>query len=412
MAIDVTVSGLNTVVDVTMASQPDPITVDGGAIVVVEDYGGLENKPSINNTTLIGNKTSSEIGVADAVHTHTKSDITDFPTLATVATTGDYDDLSNKPSIHNVPSGGTSGQILTKNSNTDYDLKWSNAGSGTVNDVQVDGTSVVSSGIATIPKANSTHFGVVKIGTQPQGIGSISIDGGYDIGFPLLMSNDNDRIHYTRLPEAKSAYRGAITMTSHTGSPLERYVALAGDSTYNVPFLSSPDLKISAGHLPDSGVTAGTYDGGAVKGSGYYVPSITVDSAGRITSATDLGDLIPLATGSSATNEFGNLVAGYAYRSLARIPSLSPSYVLSAGNTTATFTLKDLYCFYGDDYVFQVLSVEAVNESGNGVIVDWSLDHAVSTGGKYNAIQLTVSIAEAYSENIYVKPIVSYASMM
>ena len=32
-------------------------------------------------------------------HTHTKSDITDFPTLATVATSGSYNDLSNKPDI-------------------------------------------------------------------------------------------------------------------------------------------------------------------------------------------------------------------------------------------------------------------------------------------------------------------------
>lgn len=32
-------------------------------------------------------------------HTHTKSDITDFPTLATVATSGSYNDLSNKPTI-------------------------------------------------------------------------------------------------------------------------------------------------------------------------------------------------------------------------------------------------------------------------------------------------------------------------
>ena len=32
-------------------------------------------------------------------HTHTKSNITDFPTLATVATSGSYNDLSNKPDI-------------------------------------------------------------------------------------------------------------------------------------------------------------------------------------------------------------------------------------------------------------------------------------------------------------------------
>ena len=38
-------------------------------------------------------------GKADAVHTHTVSDVTDFPSLATVATTGDYDDLTDKPTI-------------------------------------------------------------------------------------------------------------------------------------------------------------------------------------------------------------------------------------------------------------------------------------------------------------------------
>lgn len=43
---------------------------------------------------------STAIGVSVAAqsHTHTVSQITDFPTLATVATSGDYDDLINKPS--------------------------------------------------------------------------------------------------------------------------------------------------------------------------------------------------------------------------------------------------------------------------------------------------------------------------
>lgn len=44
-------------------------------------------------------------------HTHTKSDITDFPTLATVATSGSYNDLSNKPDIppaHSLPNASTS----------------------------------------------------------------------------------------------------------------------------------------------------------------------------------------------------------------------------------------------------------------------------------------------------------------
>lgn len=44
-------------------------------------------------------------------HTHTKSDITDFPTLAAVATSGSYNDLSNKPTIpsaYTLPDASTS----------------------------------------------------------------------------------------------------------------------------------------------------------------------------------------------------------------------------------------------------------------------------------------------------------------
>ena len=41
-------------------------------------------------------------GKADSEHTHTKSQITDFPTLATVATTGSYTDLSNKAHNHTL----------------------------------------------------------------------------------------------------------------------------------------------------------------------------------------------------------------------------------------------------------------------------------------------------------------------
>lgn len=42
---------------------------------------------------------------ASAIHTHTSSDITDFPTLATVATSGSYNDLSNKPTIPTYNAG-------------------------------------------------------------------------------------------------------------------------------------------------------------------------------------------------------------------------------------------------------------------------------------------------------------------
>lgn len=71
----------------------------GGGGGGTDNYNDLSNKPSINQVTLQGNKTASDLGLAPTSHSHTKSEITDFPSLATVATTGDYDDLSDKPSI-------------------------------------------------------------------------------------------------------------------------------------------------------------------------------------------------------------------------------------------------------------------------------------------------------------------------
>ena len=51
------------------------------------DYNGLENKPSINNVTLAGNKTSSDLGLVGANE------------LATVALSGKYSDLINIPTM-------------------------------------------------------------------------------------------------------------------------------------------------------------------------------------------------------------------------------------------------------------------------------------------------------------------------
>lgn len=55
------------------------ITISGGG--GTNDYDQLNNRPQINSTTLTGNKSSSDLGLADASHSHTKSDITDFPTI-------------------------------------------------------------------------------------------------------------------------------------------------------------------------------------------------------------------------------------------------------------------------------------------------------------------------------------------
>jgi len=47
----------------------------------------------------------------------------------------DLSTLNGGGTVTNIPAGGTTGQKLTKNSNTDYDVAWSSSGAGTVTSV-------------------------------------------------------------------------------------------------------------------------------------------------------------------------------------------------------------------------------------------------------------------------------------
>lgn len=74
-------------------------------------FNGTTNTTYAPNAAKTVNITPAAIGAAASSHTHTKSQITDFPSFATVATSGSYNDLSNRPSI---PSAETAATIMSK----------------------------------------------------------------------------------------------------------------------------------------------------------------------------------------------------------------------------------------------------------------------------------------------------------
>lgn len=43
---------------------------------------------------------------------------------------GNYNDLTNRPAIHSIPSGGNTGQVLTKTANNDYIVAWTDPSTG------------------------------------------------------------------------------------------------------------------------------------------------------------------------------------------------------------------------------------------------------------------------------------------
>lgn len=105
------------------------ITIDG---VTTELYapnggGGTITDVEVDGTSVVtGGVAEIDLtGKSDVGHTHTTSAITDFPTLATVATSGSYNDLSNKPTIPTVNNAtltiqknGTNVQTFTANASS------------------------------------------------------------------------------------------------------------------------------------------------------------------------------------------------------------------------------------------------------------------------------------------------------
>ena len=127
-------------------------------------------------------------------HTHTKSDITDFPTLATVATSGSYDDLSNKPTIpsaYTLPVatssilGGVKSATTGTTAGRDYNVL-----------INVDGTMKVN-----VPWANTTY----SVATQ-------SANGLMSSADKSKLDNIAENANNYTLPNATAILRGGVLM--------------------------------------------------------------------------------------------------------------------------------------------------------------------------------------------------------
>lgn len=64
-----------------------------------------------------------------------------------------------------LPTGGTTGQVLTKTSDADGDADWQTPSDSAVQDVQVNGVSVLQDGVANVPIASASGYGVIRAGS-------------------------------------------------------------------------------------------------------------------------------------------------------------------------------------------------------------------------------------------------------
>ena len=182
-----------------------------------------------------------------------------------------------------VASGGTTGQVIKKKSNADYDTEW---GAESVQDVQVNGTSVLSNGVANVPVANDT-YGVVKVTASNYGIG-------------MLSGNNNGILTTRKASDAniKSAYGdyAPIVATNQHTSAFYGLAKAAGDSTQSQ---SSNEV----GAYTDSAKSAIQHMLGTDINLAPYEFDITADAAYAIGEMFMLNGKLHKATAAIAVND-------------------------------------------------------------------------------------------------------------
>lgn len=195
-------------------------------------YDDLTDKPTIPDAQVQSDWTEADSTKVDYIKNK--------PSLATVATSGSYNDLSNTPTIptvptistdissdatsdtktaspkavktfvegkgyitsaHEVPSGGNAGQVLSKNSATDYDVHWVNQ-------------------TITYPSAYSTTAG----GTAAK-----------KASCSLYALQTNSYVHV--LMGGSNTYAGALTLSinSTTAKPIYINGAASSSTNYTLP---------------------------------------------------------------------------------------------------------------------------------------------------------------------------------
>jgi len=214
--------------------------------------------------------------------------VADGSRLTYNSSTGEFDiaaeagDIESVTAGNGLTGGGTSGDVTL------------NIGAGTGVTVNADdiaiGQDVATNANVTFASVTADLTGDVTGNADTataletaRTIGGVSFDGSANINLPGVNAAGN-----------QDTSGNAATATSLETA---RSIALSGDATGSANFDGSANATISA-TLADSGVTAGSY------GSSSAVPSITVDSKGRVTavSTNSISTSFDIAADSGTTN--------------------------------------------------------------------------------------------------------------
>lgn len=274
--------------------------------------------------------------------------------------------ISNDVDGHGIPDGGTSGQILSKIDNTDYNVEWvdnSGGGGGEVtsgNGISVEGTSI---NLGNQPLTRETDISgpyPVIIDTYNDDIsqfaflelrpdlGSASMGYSNNINTPIINDN-NAQVKAT----SDKIFIGIVTSSNITPQKLE-FSANINPATFNPIVLTDPLSK---------GITLNWSDDSSIPSNGYIPKRYTDSNFLKLIGGTVTGDVqqttSPVNANSLITKGYvDNQVAGLIFKKEVLVASTGNVNIVSAPSSIDGITLTN-----GD----RVLLKNQTNAAENGI---------------------------------------------
>lgn len=392
--------------------------------------------PDINYQSIVYIKDSKEIWThgqfyATAV---TWSTITGKPSFATVATSGSYTDLTNKPTIPtSLPTpnsltftGATTGTWNGSAAKTVNIPTYSNASTSSAGLMSTSDKSKLN-GIASGAEVNQNAFSNVVVGSTTIAADSktdtLTLTAGSNITLTPNATNDSITISASgssySLPLASNSTRGGIKLSSSTqGGTPNRITTTSGrtyavqvnsseqavvnvpwtDTTYTLPTASASTLggvKVGNGLSISNGVlSTGNYVSNVEVGSpstdwqSAYVP-MTVSY--RDGSTTDRNISLPMASG-GGTNGSAGLMSGADKKRLDSL-SATPNMIKSRNSKVECDTSSDDITVYAPSAGVTITCKDPIGLTVSDEVVatfnvDSNLHADIMLGGGYNNIHI------------------------
>lgn len=246
------------------------------------DYEALSSKPQINNVTLSGNKTASDLGLAVTSHSHVKNDISDFPNNVSAFTNDagyltEHQDISGK--VNEPTEDGTAGQVLATDGNGGR--MWITVGGGGTGEIVAAFTVSNAGANAIITATSSDHTYTGGADADGNGIVNILHTGTYVFASTVkgqtktvtVYSDGNYNLDFSLV-----LYEAGEQFSTITGGWTARNYSISGSSSAGNFDLENARIAVRG----SSSTTQRSYGGGTVNGvdiSGYTRMCVTYSSS-------------------------------------------------------------------------------------------------------------------------------------